>query len=161
MGVDILLEGRKESRHTVPEVLMLKDLLVVAMATFLCGCAAVWPTTHDTLYYHESQDGSRYYALTVDRTIQLPSSNEAVKVPYGFVWVTSDGTLYSSQGELGSSLGKDEDGQWDLHSYPIEQPTGYCIPLWSPHITLPESCWNRVWEIPSMLWLLAIPLMFL
>lgn len=134
--------------------------IAIAMALFLSGCASVWPTTNDTLYFHESKDGSRYYALTKERAIRLPGMEETKGVPYGFVWVTPEGTLHSSQGILASSLTKDESGQWDLPSYSIEKPTGYCIPLWSPSVTRPESCWNRLWEIPSMMWLIGIGLVF-
>ena len=134
--------------------------LALSMALFLSGCASVWPTTSDTLYFHESKEGSRYYALAKERTIRLPDTEDTKAVPYGFVWVTPDGTLRSSQGALVSSLTKDESGQWDLSSYSVEKPIGYCIPLWSPHVTRPESCWNRLWEVPSMLWLMGIGLVF-
>src|SRR5690349_9794053 len=111
---------------------MRQVFLAMAMALFSSGCAAVWPTTSDTLYFHEGKDGSRYYALTKERTVRVPGTDEAKAVPYGFVWVTSDGTLVSSQGALVSSLTKDDSGQWDLRSFSIEKPAGYCIPLWSP-----------------------------
>ena len=136
-------------------------LIGVVTAVFLSGCAAVWPTTHDTLYFHESKDGTRYYALASDWTLRSPRNEDSWQVPEGMLWVTREGEVYTSRGQLTPSVTKREGGDWDLWAYPVEPPSGYCVPLWSPAISRPESCWNRLWEVPSMFWLVVIPLVVL
>lgn len=135
----------------------MKTLLIVAVTGwFLSGCAAVWPTTSDTLYFHENKDGTRYYALTGEAAGGLLKGGKFLHSPEGLLWVTREGEVYTSHGQLSPSVTKRDDGEWDLNAYPVEQPSGYCVPLWSPKITRPESCWNRLWEVPSMMWLVGI-----
>lgn len=131
-------------------------LIVAATGCVLSGCAAVWPTTHDTLYFHENQDGTRYYALAGDAAGDSLKSGKFLHGTEGMLWVTREGAVYSDGGQLTPSVTKREDGEWDLQAYPIEPPSGYCVPLWSPKITRPESCWHRLWEVPSMMWIVGI-----
>ncbi len=115
------------------------------------GCAAVWPTTSDTLHYFEKENGTRYYALGGDWTIRSPETGKSWHIPEGFIWVTSDGTVYAPGHTFTPKVTKNADGDWDLHEYPVEKPEGYCIPLWSSTIhQRPESCLNRLWEFPTM-----------
>jgi len=127
--------------------------IMLLMGIALHGCAAVWPTTHDTLYYYEKGDGTRFYSLGGDWTIRSPETDQSWYVSEGLIWVTPDGTVYApGDHKFTPKVTNKTAGDWDLHEYSVEKPAGYCIPLWSRTIQRrPESCWNRLWEVPTMI----------
>lgn len=134
-------------------------IIILSMGLAMQGCAAVWPTTSGTRHYFEKKDGTRYYSLGGDRTVRSSEDGEFKHISEGFIWVLPDGTVNAPGHTFTSKATKSADGDWSLHEYPIESPNGYCIPLWSSKIDhRPESCWNRLWEVPSMI--IGVPILF-
>ena len=104
-----------------------------ALVLLVLGCNT------SRLYFHEASNGVRYYET---------KSGEVVRV-------TPKGAVYKGDLQIGKAslvaTYDDADGvvvrDWDMKSYEVVPPSGYCISFFDPEVR-PVSCWMEVLEVP-------------
>jgi hypothetical protein len=109
---------------------------LVCCLLVIAGCASSGP-----LYYKETDDGARYYVTTMGALLVVDKEGYLAEAPVmygGFQKVPRKGD------------------DWDLSAMDVAVPPGHCMELLSRR---PESCWNRIWELPALV--LMSPVLFL